>query len=199
MPRTIFPLTLDFRSLTFFLSIYFSVFSQSSPKPALALKTTPYFEKPVSGLLPLGFINKLDTCKIDSSLIDSLGTPWFRIRLHDQALWLHAGDMRYVTDMPQDFVSMQVKGDDDKKRRLQILQNKPDWPHRIKMSVRDGQICLDMTEEQLVAAWGVPFQKGVTYTLGIGDHATWLYRSSMGKILLVNLQNGQVIGWTVDK
>jgi hypothetical protein len=29
-----------------------------------------------------------------------------------------------------------------------------------------------MTEEQLVAAWGEPFQKGTTYTLGIGDHAT---------------------------
>ena len=149
-----------------------SIFSQPSLKPALALTTTPYFEKPAIGLLPIGFINKLDTCQTDSSIVDSSGTPWFRGRLHERIFWLHAKDMRYIMDIPQDFLSMQVKGDDDKKRRLQILQNKPDWPHRIKMSVRSGQICLDMTEEQLVAAWGEPFQKGTTYTLGIGDHAT---------------------------
>jgi hypothetical protein len=176
-----------------------SIFSQPSLKPALALTTTPYFEKPAIGLLPIGFINKLDTCQTDSSIVDSSGTPWFRGRLHERIFWLHAKDMRYIMDIPQDFLSMQVKGDDDKKRRLQILQNKPDWPHRIKMSVRSGQICLDMTEEQLVAAWGEPFQKGTTYTLGIGDHATWLYKSSLDKILIVNLQKGHIIGWTQDK
>ena len=146
----------------------------------------------------MGFINKLDTCQTDSSLVDSSGTPWFRLRLNDRTFWLHANDVRYIADIPEDFLSIQVKGDDDKTRRLQILQNKPDWPHRIKMSVRGGQICLDMTEEQLAAAWGAPFQKGMTYTLGIGDHATWLYKSSSGKILLVNLQKGHIIGWSQD-
>jgi hypothetical protein len=199
MPQNSFLLIFDFRFLAFVLFLCSSILSQSFSKPALALTTTPCFEKPVSGQLPIGFINRLDTCQTDSSLVDSSGIPWFRVRLHTQALWVHARDMRYIVDMPQDFFSMQVKGDDDKKRRLQILQNKPDWPHRIKMSVRSGQICLDMTEEQLAAAWGGPFQKGKTYTLGIGDHATWLYKSSSDKVLLVNLQNGQVIGWTVDK
>lgn len=191
--------TLDFRILTFVFIICFSVFPQSSAKHALAIATTPCFEKPAPGLLPIGFVNKFDTCQTDSSLVDTLGVPWFRVRLHDQTSWVHAGDMRFVVDASRDFVSIQAKGDDDKKRRLQILQSNPDWPHRIKMSVRAGQICLDMSEDQLAAAWGDPFQKGTTYTLGIGDHATWLYKSSSGKILLVNLQNGRVIGWTVDK
>ena len=187
--------------LNFIVLICFSLCTQapSQAKPAIVLKTTPYFGSPLSEELPLGFINKMDTCLTVGSMVDSLGAPWFRALLGGRTYWIRGADVKYAADMPPDFQSQQTRGDDDKKRRLRILENKPDWPHRVKMAVRDGQICLDMTEEQLAAAWGDPFQKSTAYMLGIGGYDVWLYKSFSDKILFVTIQNGRIIGWSEDK
>ena len=187
-------------SIIFLLFVFFApAVAQPPLKPAIVMETSPYFEKPAAGLLPKGFVEKRDMCQTDSSIVDSLGQPWFRIARDGERFWLLAKNIRFLADIPGDFLSQQSQGDDDKKRRSRILQKNPLWPHRIKMAVRSGQICLDMTEEQLIAAWGQPVQKGAMFTVGLGEYDYRLFQAASGNYLIVTLHGGRVMGWSMER
>jgi hypothetical protein len=172
---------------------------QAVKKTALALETAPYFEKPEQGLLPKGFLGKRDTCTADSTFIDSTGVAWFHVLIKSSRGWALARAMRYVSDIPADFFSTEVKGDEDKKRRADIVKSHPEWPLRIKKAVRAGQVCLDMSGEQLVASWGEPLEKRKTFILGIGEYTSYIYKGTAKGSLLVCLQNNRVIGWSLEE
>jgi hypothetical protein len=177
----------------------FAAGGQAAHKSALALETAPYFEKPDQGLLPKGYLGKHDTCTTDSTFIDSAGVAWFHVLIKSSRGWALARAMRYVSDIPADFFSTVEKGDEDKKRRADIVKSHPEWPLRIKKAVRAGQICLDMSGEQLAASWGEPLEKRKTFMLGIGEYTSFIYRGTAKGSLLVCLQNNRVIGWSLEE
>jgi hypothetical protein len=172
----------------------------AGPRPAMVLETCPFFDEPGQGLLARGFLDKRDSCEVDSTHVDSLGTAWFHIRSRKNAGgWVVAKTVAYVSDVPADFASRHAAGDLDKKRRLEILKNHQQWPRRIIQAVRNGRICLEMSEEQVVASWGEPAEKRKAYMIGVGDYLTLFYRRSGQGTLVVALQNDRVIGWTTDE
>jgi hypothetical protein len=163
---------------------------------AIVLRSSPVYES-VSGqpMIPKGYLDKGDTCLIDSVLVDSSNAVWMRIA-RSVPVWTEARALAYVGADTGRQASAALSDDDpDRKRRLKILFDNSAWPHRIKKAVRDGQVCLDMNESQLGASWGTPFQKAKGFTLGIGDHEIWLFRNRAGEILSVDLRDGKVIGW----
>ena len=172
---------------------------QTVKKTAFAMETTPYFEKPDQGLLPKGFLGKRDTCTADSTFIDSAGVAWFRVQTKSSNGWAFARAMRYVSDIPADFFSSEKKGDEDKKHRGDIIKSHPEWPLRIKKAVRSGQVCLDMSVEQLVASWGEPLEKRKTFILGVGEYNIYIYKGTAKGSLLVCLQNNRIIGWSLEE
>jgi hypothetical protein len=172
---------------------------QTPKKTALALEASPYFEKPEQGLLPKGFLGKRDTCTADSTFVDSAGVAWFRIQVRSSDGWVLARAMRYVSDIPADFFSIEAKGDEDKKRRGDIVKSHPEWPLRIKKAVRAGQVCLDMSAEQLAASWGEPLEKRKTFMLGVGEYTSYIYKGAAKGSLLVCIQNNRVIGWSLEE
>jgi hypothetical protein len=178
------------------------------PKKAIITETSPFFEDPTQGLLARGFFDKHDSCTVDSTQVDSTGVAWFHVRQSGASAkksdgWVGAKSVVFVSDMPADFASQDARGDDDRKRRLEILKNRPQWPRRIIQAVRNGRICLDMSEEQVAASWGMPAEKRKAFMLGIGDYVSLVYRDAGaggGKgTLIVALQNDRVIGWTTEK
>ncbi|MBD3345486.1 MAG: hypothetical protein GF401_10530 [Chitinivibrionales bacterium] len=176
--------------------IPFLVLAGENRRAAIALKSVPCFETPVEGTLPRNYIDKLDTCYVESLHVDSTEQPWFRV-VNDQASgWVRAQNIRYVSDLNADFIAGRLQGDEDKKRRLVILRKHPEWPRRIQRAVRNGQICMDMTEEQVRASWGKPLHAEMAFILGLGDHRTWFYKDKTGKPVCVTLQNERVIGWS---
>jgi hypothetical protein len=183
-----------------FTIILFSLASQgqTAKKPALALETTPYFEKPEPGLLPKGFLEKRDTCATDSMSVDSTGAAWFRIQVKNAFGWAPARAMRFVSDIPPDFFSQEAMGVEDKKRRADLVKSHSDWPLRIKKAVRAGQVCLDMSEDQLLASWGEPLEKKKMFMLGAGEFVCCIYKGSEKGALLVSLQNNRVTGWSIE-
>jgi hypothetical protein len=189
----------------FFLSVLFTGTVSAYTKNAIALENVPFFESPQPGLLAQGFIDKHDTCAVDSTAVDSTGVAWFRVRaLHGPSAhkadgWVLAGSVRYISDIPADFASRDAAGDKDKKRRLEILKNHPQWPRRVIQTVRNGRICLDMSGEQVVASWGEPVEKRKSFMVGIGEYQTLFFKGVGTGTLTVTLQNDRVIGWTIDE
>lgn len=185
------------RSILFFtIACFFCLaHGQNAPRSAVAVETAPYFDKPEFGLLPKGYIGKRDSCMVDSAFVDSAGIPWFCIRIKNSVAWVQASSLRYATEVGPDFFSQQAKGEEDKKRRLEILQKHPEWPHRIKKAVRNGQVCLDMSEDQIVASWGRPAERKKSFMIGVGDYVCLVYKGGQG-LLIVALQSDRVIGWS---
>ncbi len=171
----------------------------AASKTAVAVASTAFFERPEPGLLPRGYIDRRDSCTVDSVIADSAGTAWFHIRAAKSEGWAVAGGLRYVSDVPADFFSKETRGDEDKKRRADIVKNHPEWPLRIRKAVHAGQVCIDMTADQLVASWGEPVEKRKMYMLGIGDYSCLIYNGTSRATLLVSLQGGRVVGWSVEQ
>jgi hypothetical protein len=167
------PVKNPIRFCVFFLYVCFTVSVSASGRNAIATENAPFFESPQPGLLAQGFIDKHDTCAVDSTVVDSTGVAWFRVRvLHGPPArtadrWVLAAVVRYISDMPAVFASRDEAGDKDKKRRLEILKSHPGWPRRIIQAVRTGRICLDMSEEQVAASWGEPAEKRKAFMTGI--------------------------------
>jgi len=201
------------KTATLFFSFCFIVLFAAAAHPAVrsavVLETTPVFDEPAPGLLARGFIDKHDSCSVDSTHVDSTGAPWFRVRAlrapgaatKTAGGWVSAKAVLFVSDMPADFASQDARGDGDRKRRLEILKNHPLWPRRVIQAVRNGRICLDMSEEQVAASWGEPAEKRKAFMIGVGDYLTLVYRDAgTGKgTLVVAVQNDRVIGWTTEE
>jgi hypothetical protein len=92
--------------------------------------------------------------------------------------------------------SREAKLDADAKRRYRVVAQHPEWDRRIVKAVREGKICLDMNETQLLGSWGEPLQKSAAFILGAGKQDLWLYKSHGGKFETVFLIKGRVVGWS---
>ena len=172
----------------------------SSVAKVVAMKVTPYFAEARPGLLPRGYVNQGDTCLMLQAHVDSLGAPWFELKRDEQKIWSSAKNWQYVSDIVDEEVSAARKQSDaDRKRRLRILQKHRDWPRRIIRLVREGEICLDMTAEQLAASWGEPLHKSRAFTVGLGEHEFWIFSGEKGRMPVVSLRNGRIIGWSLSK
>jgi hypothetical protein len=195
--------------LTFCFIAFFAASAWPAARNAVVTETAPVFDEPLPGLLARGFLDKHDSCSVDSTHVDSAGAPWFHVRaLRASGAaakmaggWISAKAILFVSDMPADFASQDARGDGDRKRRLEILKSHQQWPRRVIQAVRSGRICLDMSEEQVAASWGEPAEKRKAFMIGVGDYVTLVYRDAgSGKgTLVVALQNDRVIGWTTEE
>jgi hypothetical protein len=164
----------------------------------LPIGLVPLYEKPVSGSLPVSYCEPSDTCRVDSSIVDSTATQWMQVTSREKKGWVLKKALRSSQAGPDDIQTAGtiLKNDPDAKRRYRILDQHPEWPRRIVKAVREGRICLDMSEEQTVASWGQPSQKGSTFILGAGSQDIWYYVMPDRKIQPVFLVKGRVVGWS---
>jgi hypothetical protein len=169
------------------------VVSPAAPRKAVAARIAACYERPEKNL-PVRYIDKNAAIEVDSLYVDSLEAAWFRLR--GAAGWVLASEVRLADEGRGDSVSLSMGTDADRKRRLAVLRDHPDWPRRIIRAVRSGTVCLEMTSEQLVASWGEPFQKSAGFVLGAGPHDVWLFRGNKEEVLVVHLLDGRVIGWS---
>ena len=187
----------------FFLAFY-SIAQQhlsgSESKNGMILSLTPVFSTPQSGLLPGFYLEKNSTCSIDSTLLDSSGSAWFLVGNENRSGWIKAENLRFSSHSgsPSESNPTSANSDKDKIRRYGIVREHPDWFRRIQKAVRDGNVCLEMSEEQLKASWGEPIQKNRAFLLGSGTYDVWFYRGSDGKMLMVGFSQGRVIGWSEE-
>jgi hypothetical protein len=167
-------------------------------KPAIIKSAAAVFESPSNVLLPRAYLDPNDSCVIDSIFHDSSGISWYRIEFADHSGWIRSDFVRLAASDDQMQRGSEKSGDldTDKKRRYRILFEHQDWPRRIQKFIREGRVCLGMTEEQLRASWGEPIQKSTMFMLGLGDSDVWFYKSSDGGMLIVGLSEGKVIGWS---
>jgi hypothetical protein len=186
----------NFKNLILIIFILF-INLYSEQKLAICIKTSPYFELPQTNLLPKGFIEKYDTCIIDSVYIDSLENAWFKILCKSKAGWISVKALNYIDNISQNYISNEKQNLNEKKKRAEIVKAHPEWPFRIKKAVREGKICLDMTKEQLFASWGEPMEIKKAYMLGVGEYDIYLYKDLVERILIVSLKQDRVTGWVL--
>lgn len=172
-------------------------FDPDSLQKAISLKINPYYSEAQSGLLPKGFVNKGDTATIFGIQVDTVGIPWFQIKIKKKVLWSPVKYWQYVSEIDTAAFIEGKQSAEDKKRRLRILREHKDWPRRIIRAVRFGRICLDMDREQLIASWDKPFQKTTAFTIGLGKHSIWMFKGKKDNIAAVLIKNGRIIGWTI--
>ncbi|MBD3420014.1 MAG: hypothetical protein GF398_07865 [Chitinivibrionales bacterium] len=165
-------------------------------KKALALNSLAYYELPSSGMLPAGYVDKWDTCLVESTFVDSLDRAWFGWDVGGQLRWANSEHLRYLREIDESRISAKLRDVRDKIRRLKMLKQHPGWPRRIMRAVRNGQICLHMDSTQLKAAWGNPYYKSKAFMLGMGEYEEWVFQGKNGVPLTVAIGREGVIGWT---
>jgi len=154
---------------------------------------------PACNRFPEFFLDKNDTCTIDSTFVDSTGTAWFLIRTGEKNGWSRAESIRFRQDNgkePEEQNTLNKESEAEKKRRYKIVRENLQWPRRMQQAVREGIVCLDMDEQQLIASWGEPVQKSRAFIIGQGRFDVWFFKSKDGKIVMVSFSDGKVSGWT---
>jgi len=168
-------------------------------KTVLPLGLTPLYDAPAPGGFPMSYLEPTDTCTIDSTRFDTLNNAWAFVKSRSRSGWLQKSSVRPAllpSGAPRSSESREMKPDADAKRRYRILAQHPDWERRIIKVIREGKICLDMTDEQIAASWGEPMQKSTAFILGAGSQELWLYKGPSGKIETVFLVKSRVVGWS---
>jgi hypothetical protein len=167
-----------------------------SVRIVLPLGLTPLFDVPAPGGFPISYLEPSDTCRIDSARFDTANVEWAFVRSQSRSGWLQKSSLRPALVPPMVPQSKANKPDADAKRRYRVLGQHPEWERRIVKVIREGKICLDMSEEQVLASWDEPLQKSVVFILGAGKQNIWLYKSPSGRFETVFLVNGRVVGWS---
>lgn len=191
-----FPLTVFFASLALSGVFADTLSINDSAKIVVSLGLTPVYDSPAPGGFPMSYLEPSDTCRIDSARFDTANVEWVFVRSPSRSGWLQKSSVRPAlapASVPQ---SKTNKLDADVKRRYRILGQHPEWERRIVKVLREGNICLDMTEEQVLASWNEPLQKSVVFILGAGKQNLWLYKSPGGRFETVFLVKGRVVGWS---
>lgn len=167
----------------------------------IALQIAPLYTQMKTELLPANYRKKGEIIVMLDISVDTAGVPWFALEDANDTLWSPAKYWQYILENDQTKEDL-IKGisiaDLDRQRRLKILIKHREWPRRIIRAVRQGQICLDMSSEQLIAAWDKPIQKSSAFTLGLGKHTVWFYKDTKGALTTVMLKNDVIIGWSTQ-
>ena len=93
--------------------------------------------------------------------------------------------------------SQQVSSWDEKIKTLlrqEIVRRYPEWPEDIKRVVLEGNIQIGMTEEQVLASWGLPSR--ANRSVGSwGVHKQWIYELPHYKCAYLYIENGILTSW----
>ncbi|OGJ86615.1 MAG: hypothetical protein A2268_12960 [Candidatus Raymondbacteria bacterium RifOxyA12_full_50_37] len=149
----------------------------------------------------VGMLKKTDLVEIKSTAADSLGAQWYLVfcpALKTQG-FVPALAVEFFGDEEKggSMLQMQNEHEEDRKRRLKALREHPDWPRRIQRVVRNGAICLKMSEEQLSVSWEQPYQKTSGFILGLGNVNIHFFQSQSP--VAVILKNNEIVGWSESK
>jgi len=161
---------------------------------------TSLFDKPEKGLMPSRFAEANQTFSIDSTFIDSSNSIWYGIHIDKKMYWSQSANFKVVTGATADSTiekSGSKQSDADSRRRMKIVMQNNSWPRRIQKAVKDGTICLGMTTEQLQGSWGEPLQRDSSFISDNVKFTIWIFRSSNGHLLTVNIIDGKVCGWSL--
>jgi hypothetical protein len=60
------------------------------------------------------------------------------------------------------------------KRRQEYMKNHPDITERVKMAIKNGDVLIGMTKEELIASWGQPYDINRTVTATV-IREQWVY------------------------
>jgi hypothetical protein len=190
-------------------SIFIVHAEQQNPQPVqiikknnsfIVLQLSPAFESPVNNGLPIFFVEKNQACSVDSTCSDSTGALWSHVLIDKKKGWVSADVIRTISNVHTDSISGNIlvsNTDNDKIRRSHIAFEHQEWPRRIQKAVREGSVCLEMTNDQLIASWGEPVQKSTAFLSGYGKHDVWIFKGHDEKFLLIYLVDGKIIGWSL--
>lgn len=133
-----------------------------------------------------------------STVLDSAGREWYMVRAGEggaEGFVLSSALEVAGTEKEEEiYLDRAASENEDKKRRLNEVKQHGEWPVRIKKAVRNGAICLKMTEEQLLASWREPYQKTKGFVLGLGEVRIFFYREK--NPIAVVMKNDEVAGWS---
>jgi hypothetical protein len=151
-----------------------------------------------------------DICEVKSKLTDQQGTTWYQVPLKDlrkMYVWVSASSTELLAmsgDKPtmekvRSALLLEKKTETtaltgEQKRRLTLIKMNPTWPHRVKSAVRKGQVVLEMTADQLTAAWGQPHKVREGFLEGRGKVKFFIYNQKNDDNI-VTLADNKVIGW----
>ncbi|HLD29718.1 MAG TPA: hypothetical protein VJC03_05205, partial [bacterium] len=154
--------------------------------------------EPTSGSETVLLVKNGSLLTLKGTTTDSSGEEWYRVLTVTEGTsgYLPASSLEPVGDEKKGslFLGKENAENEDKKRRIASIKIHTDWPARIKKAVRNGAICLKMTEEQLEAAWEKPYERTQGFILGNGDVKILFYRKE--NPIAVVVKNREVIGWS---
>ncbi len=160
------------------------------------------YPDPSDSLSPVFMARKGQRLVSCVSSADDSGTIWFDVESKSlgKSGWVAAQAVRYVPDSlkaADSVLALREKSDrDDAKRRYAVLRKHPEWPRRIAQAIRNGEIVLHMTREQLVACWGTPERTAKAFMLGAGSYEVLSYHGKSGSNTVVAVQDNKVVGWS---
>lgn len=167
-----------------------------TPKSLAEIKTLP-----TDGAETVEMIKQGVVLNIRSSVTDTLDRIWYMVKIAgtDKGGFVLGTDIEPLSQEIDTLNSPKLKKEisADKKRRLAIVKNNPDWPRRVKSALLAGTICLGMNRDQLAASWEKPDNETDGFILGAGDVRILFYRK--GDPVAVVMKNGEVIGWSEKK
>ncbi len=171
---------------------------------AFTQKTVPYYLSFEQLSIPSGYLDRGDTLTIDSMRIDREGVPWLEIYLEKGKAFIRSSNIKYIInrDSAESVSSAGLLRKDEsdslRKQRILLLREHRDWPIRIKRLVREGRVALDMSHEQVKAAWNTePDIEIPGFIFGIGEVVFCYYRLNKDEDeILVVLKNNRVVGWS---
>jgi hypothetical protein len=165
----------------------------------------PLYAQPSDSLPPLQMARKGDRFPVRASASDDSGVIWFCVGLKEggpDTAWIPFTNVRYLpaaTDSLRSVLSLKTTDRNDQKRRYAALRTHPEWPRRVRNAVRNGEIVLDMSLDQVKGSWGEPVRRGRAFLAGIGNFEILHYSSKRGQGLAeVMLQENRVVGWSEE-
>lgn len=165
----------------------------------------PVYPSPSDSLPPTQMARKGRIFPVAFSTADDSGRIWFCVYTDESRRdtgWVPASLVKYtVISVDSSSIPAKQPPEDrqDRKRRYRVLRKHPEWPHRIRKAVREGEILLHMTESQMVASWGEPVRSCKAFLVGVGDYRVdYFQKKGREPAVGVAIQDGRVIGWTED-
>lgn len=196
------------KKMIFILVLVMVAAAAESDESRIVRVKTSYAEiysQPHDSLPPVRMARKDQLFHVYYSTSDDSGRVWFCLQTDPDKSdtgWVPARFLRYVP-LQKDSAQTPLKRADsnaEKKRRYAELRKHPKWSRKIKQAIRNGEVVLYMTGEQLKACWGEPRQViKNAFMVGVGDYSIYLYKGRKGKPdIVVTLQDGKVTGWSEE-
>jgi hypothetical protein len=198
--------------IIFLLTLFLVIPIKAQVKLVKITKDSTFtFTLPDSTQSSLVMLNRGDVVELKHSMTDLQGITWYQIvvsTLGKMHLWIASSSGELVAQTRRASPSMaqvcaallQEPQNDkivltvDKKRRISLIKQNPNWPFRVKSAVRQGRIILEMTSDQVAASWGQPHKIREGFLEGKGK-VKFLFYNREAESDIVTLADNRVIGW----